>query len=107
MGKALTGVDQFMQLFDNGHLNGVGLSIAAGIFIGCAEKIGIKDRRHTIFTQQDQRIGQRLEPGFNRRLEGLQRLRIVVCHQRHGVKRVCFHQRAAEYLAHVIIAPLA
>jgi hypothetical protein len=38
MGKTLTGVDQFMQLFDNGHLNGVGLSVAAGIFIGAPKR---------------------------------------------------------------------
>jgi C4-dicarboxylate transporter len=42
--KTLTGVDQFVQLLDNRHLNGVGLAVAAGIFIAGAEEVGIKDR---------------------------------------------------------------
>ncbi len=42
MGKTLTGVDQLVELFDNGHLNGICLSVAAGILIGSAEEIGIK-----------------------------------------------------------------
>ena len=53
-----------------------------------AEEVGIKDRGHAILPQQDQRIGEGLEPGFNRRLEGLQRLRIMIGDQSDGMERV-------------------
>lgn len=43
MGKMLMGVDQFVELFDNGYFNGIGFFVVVGIFIGSVEEIGIKD----------------------------------------------------------------
>ena len=106
VGKTLAGINQFMQLLNNRHLNGIGLAITTGIFIAGAEEVGIKNRGDAVFAQQNERIGQRFEPRFDGSLQRLQGLSVMVGHQRNGMKRVAFNQRAAKNLAHIVVAPL-
>ena len=51
VGETLTRIDEFVKLLDNRHLDGVCLAISAGIFITCAEQVGVKYRGNTVFTQ--------------------------------------------------------
>ncbi len=82
------------------------VAVIAGVYIRRTEKIGIKDAGHTFFAQQNDRIGQRLEPGFNGRFQRLQRLRVVVVDKRDGVIWNSGKQRAIKDSAHVEIAAL-
>ena len=107
VGKTLPGEDQLVELFNHRHIDVIRLAIPAGVVIAGAKKIRVEYARHAVFTQQDERVGQRFEPGFNRGFQRLQGLGIVVGYQGHGMERIGFHQRTGENLAHIVVASLA
>ena len=84
----------------------VRFTVSTLIVIAGAKEVRIKDARHAIFPQQDQRIRQRFKPGFDRGFQRLQRLGVMVCDEGHRMKRIGFHQRAGKDLAHVVIPAL-
>ena len=106
VGKAAACLDKLRKAFDSRHDDLMVVAVIAGVYIRRTEKIGIKDARHTFFAQQNDRIGQRLEPGFNGRFQRLQRLRVVVVDKRDGVIWNSGKQRTIEDSAHVEIAAL-
>ncbi len=107
VGKTLPGEDKLVELFNHRHIDVIRLAIPAGVVIAGAKKIRVEHARHAVFTQQDERVGQRFEPGFNRGFQRLQGLGVVVGNQRHGMERIGFHQRTGENLAHIVVASLA
>ncbi|MNP36665.1 hypothetical protein D3C76_1300700 [compost metagenome] len=59
-----------------------------------------------MFAQQDQSIGQRFEPGFDRSFQRLQRLGVVVGDQRDRMGRIGSGQGVGENLRHIEPVPL-
>lgn len=57
-----------------------------------------------MLAQEDQRVGERLEPVHHPRREILARLAVVVVHERDRRQRVFLDQRAVEDAAQVVVA---
>ena len=106
VGKTLACEDQLVKLLNDRHINMVRFTVSSRVVIAGAEKIRIKDARHAIFPQQDQRVRQRFKPGFDRCFKRLQRLGVMVRDEGDRMKRIGFYQGAGEDLAHVVIPAL-
>ncbi|MNC39569.1 hypothetical protein D3C75_882360 [compost metagenome] len=104
--KALTRLDQLLQFGNHRHVNLVLLAVIALIAITGTVQIRVKQARNALFAQQDQGVGQRFEPGFDRRFERLQRLSVMVCHQSYRMGRVDGDQRIGKQLRHIVTIAL-
>ena len=78
------------------------LTVVAPIAVVGALEVWQEQAGVTLTPQQDEGIGQRLEPSLDQRLKRLQGLGVVVLHQRHGQVRQVAHQRSIQQATQVV-----
>ena len=99
------GVEEIYEALDLGEFDLVLLTVAAVVSVFRAVEVGVENAGVALRPEENQGVGERLEPSSDGRFECLERLRVVIIDQSHGVERVRQHQRMVEDGAEVVIAP--
>ena len=80
------------------------LTVAACVAVARAIEVGMEETGRPLLAHKDQSIGMQLEPVFDRRLQRLQRLRVMIADDRHGMVWHCSDKRVVEKGAKVKVA---
>ena len=90
-----------------GHDHAVALAVSSAVLVRGPVVVGVEDAGIALAPQQDQGVGQGLEPRLDRRLEGLKGLRVVVVHEGHAEGGAVRHEGASLQASHVVGRPVA